>query len=46
MLFHIPGLVQTADQINVLVTGIEQVKAGEIIIKLMFLSPDNYRDKN
>ena len=46
MLFHIPGLVQSAGQLNVLVTGIEQVKAGEIIIKLMFLSPDNYRDKN
>lgn len=43
MLFHIPGLVQVDDQINVLVTGIEQSKAGEIMIKLMFIDPDNYR---
>lgn len=43
MLFHIPGLVHVDDQSNVLVTAIEQSKAGELIIKLMFIDPDNYR---
>lgn len=43
ILFHIPGLVQVDDQINVLVTGVEQSRAGEIVIKLMFINPDNYR---
>jgi len=42
MLFNIPGLVQTDEQVNVLVTGVEQSKPGEIVIKLMFLDPDNF----
>lgn len=43
MLFHIPGLVQVDDKVNVLVTGIEQAKPGELLIRLMFINPDNYR---
>jgi len=43
MLFHIPGLVHVDNQSNVLVTAIEQSKAGELVIKLMFIDPDNYR---
>ena len=43
MLFHVPGLVQVGNQVNVLVTGIEQSKPGELLIKLMFINPDNYR---
>jgi len=43
LLFHIPGLVQVDEQVNILVTGIEQSRPGEIIIKLMFLHPDNFK---
>ena len=46
MLFNIPGIVQVDDHVNILVTGIEQRKAGEIDIKLMFLHPDNFAAKN
>ena len=46
MLFNVPGLVQIDDQLNVIVTGIEQSKPGEIDIKLMFLHPDNFTSKN
>lgn len=42
ILFHIPGLVKTGDQFNILVTGVQQSKAGEIDVKLMFLNPANY----
>lgn len=38
-LSHAGGLVQADDQINILVTRIEQEKAGEITLKLMFLDP-------
>lgn len=42
MLFNIPGLVQTGEQVNVLVTGVEQSRPGEIVIKMMFLDPANF----
>jgi len=42
MLFNIPGILQRDDAINVLVTGIEQRKAGELTIRMMFLDPANF----
>lgn len=45
ILFNIPGMVARDGDINVLVTGIEQRKAGELTVKLMFLDPDNFVDK-
>ena len=43
MLFNVPGLVLIDDQLNLIVTGIEQKKPGEIDIQLMFLHPDNFK---
>ena len=45
LLFNIPGILQRDDTVNVLVTGIEQRKPGELIVKLMFLDPANYIDR-
>ena len=42
LLFNIPGIIQRDDEINVLVTGTEQRRAGELTIKLMFLDPANF----
>ena len=41
-LFNIPGILEREGTINVILTGIEQRRAGEIIVKLMFINPDNY----
>lgn len=43
-LYNLPGLINHDDVLNVLVTGIEQKKPGEIVITLMFLNPDAYRE--
>ena len=40
-LFNLPGLVEMGDTVNILVTGIEQGKAGSMTIRLMFLDPEN-----
>jgi len=40
-IFNLPGLVETGDTVNILVTGIEQRKAGSMTIRLMFLDPEN-----
>ena len=39
IIFNIPGFVQAGDTLNILVTGVEQLRAGKIIIRLMFLDP-------
>ncbi|MBT8079053.1 MAG: hypothetical protein KJO31_10805 [Gammaproteobacteria bacterium] len=44
LLFNIPGIMQRDGTVNVLVTGIEQRKAGELTVKLMFLDPANFID--
>lgn len=38
-IFNIPGLVETDLAVNILVTGIEQRKAGSMTVRLMFLDP-------
>ena len=43
IIFHIPGVVGTSDAINILVTGVEQRTAGKMIIRLMFLDPNNFQ---
>ena len=43
-LFNLPGLVVHDDVLNVLVTGVHQEEPGEIVIKLMFLNPDDFRE--
>lgn len=40
-IFNLPGLVETGDAVNILVTCIEQRKAGSMTIRLMFLDPEN-----
>jgi len=42
-LYNLPGFVQRDGELNVLVTGVEQQKPGEIVISLIFLNPDGYR---
>ncbi len=42
ILFHIPGVINIEGQFNILVSAIEQRKAGELLIKLMFINPANY----
>ena len=39
VIINVPGFVQTGDTLNILVTGIEQPRAGSIIVRLMFLDP-------
>lgn len=43
LIFHIPGLVQTGDTLNILVTGIEQPQVGRMTIRLMFLDPAQFK---
>jgi len=43
LLFNLPGIIQTEEQINVMVCGVEQMKPGHILIKLMFLDPVQFQ---
>ena len=45
ILFNIPGILERDQAVNILVTGVEQRKAGELTIKIMFLDPANFIDK-
>ena len=42
MIYHIPGVVENGDTINILVTGIEQRAVGKATVRLMFLDPDHF----
>lgn len=46
MIFHIPGLVETDDTINILVTGLEQRAVGQATVRLMFLDPQHFSDRS
>ena len=41
VIFYVPGITEENNVMNVLVTGFQQRKAGEITIQLMFLDPTN-----
>lgn len=40
-IFNLPGLVETGNAVNILVTCIEQRQAGSMTIRLIFLDPEN-----
>ena len=40
-IFNLPGLVETNNAVNILVTCIEQREAGSMTIRLTFLDPEN-----
>ena len=42
ILFNVPGIVQSDSTLNVLVSGISQAGPGKIVIRLMFLEPNQY----
>lgn len=42
IMFHIPGIIQNEDGVNVLVCGIRQAEPGLITLRLMFLDPVEY----
>ena len=44
ILFNIPGILERDNAINILVTGVEQRNAGELVVKMMFLDPANFVD--
>ena len=39
IIFYLPGIIEDGGTMNVLVTGIEQRKAGHMTVRLMFLDP-------
>ena len=43
VLFNLPGIIHEGDTVNVMVCGLNQVTAGQAIVKLMFLDPDAYQ---
>lgn len=42
LLFNIPGIVKTADAVNILVCGMRQNSPGLATVRLMFIDPDSY----
>ena len=42
MLLHLPGMVEVSGQLNVLVMAFELANINNIVVKLMFLEPDQY----
>ena len=42
MIFHIPGVVESGDTVNILVTGVDQRVAGNATVRLMFLDPERF----
>ena len=46
MIFHIPGVAESDGIVNILVTGFEQQQAGQIVIRLMFLDPQQFLKQN
>ncbi len=43
MIFHIPGIVDSGDKPNILVTGTHQEKPGTMTIRLMFLDSTHFK---
>jgi hypothetical protein len=42
MIFHIPGIVESGDTVNILVTCVEQRAAGKMTVRLVFLDPGDF----
>ena len=42
VLIHLPGAVQIGEQLNVLVLAFEMADINNIVVKLMFVEPDQY----
>lgn len=44
ILFNVPGVLKTEDDINVLVCSFKQLAAGLALIRLLYVHPDNYAE--
>ena len=42
MLIHLPGMVEAHNQLNVMALAFEMANLNHIVVKLMFLEPDQY----
>lgn len=42
VLIHLPGAVQVGDQLNVMVLAFEMADINNIVVKLMFIDPEQY----
>jgi len=42
ILFNVPGILKTEDEVNVLVCSFKQLAAGIALIRLMYINPETY----
>ena len=42
IIFNIPGVVESDEGINILITGLSQNEAGKATINLMFMNPESF----
>lgn len=42
MIYHIPGFVEHAGKLNILVTGVRQKEPGVMSVRLIFLDPEQF----
>ncbi|MBT8115252.1 MAG: hypothetical protein KJP04_07720 [Arenicella sp.] len=45
LLFNIPGIVKTADTVNMMVCGMRQNSPGVATVRLLFIDPDAYKQQ-